>query len=136
MILPVAVDFPAAAPSNDSGVEAATRSLRIVVARRGAFEIERDPNRPAAALADRLGVGERRLRRALRRETALSVADLRRLVRCERAVAGLADRGRRLVDVASATGYADQSHMTREVSSLCGIAPGRLRSALRAGGAG
>jgi AraC-like DNA-binding protein len=36
-----------------------------------------------------------------------------------------------LVDIATAAGFADQSHMTRELRRLLGISPAAYRRALR-----
>jgi methylphosphotriester-DNA--protein-cysteine methyltransferase len=47
------------------------------------------------------------------------------VVRLQRFVRAV-DAGAQLAVAAAATGYADQSHLTRDVRRFCGIAPARL----------
>ena len=95
--------------------------------------VERDPAADAGGIAVCVGVGTRRLRQAMRAETGVSVSTLRRLVRHERATAFLRDAAMPLAEVALSAGYADQSHMAREMVSLAGVPPVRLRAAMTGG---
>lgn len=95
--------------------------------------VERDPTADAEEIADKLGIGTRRLRQAMRAEAGLSLSTLRRLVRHEWATTCLRDGAMSLAEVALAAGYADQSHMTREATALAGLPPARLRAAMVGG---
>ena len=54
-----------------------------------------------------------------------------RLLRFRAAVSGIQSPQAALADTAAASGYADQSHMTREFQSLGGLPPGRARPRAR-----
>jgi AraC-like DNA-binding protein len=87
-----------------------------------------------ARLARRLGVSERTLHRDVRAATGLPPTTLARILRFRAAVAGL--RGGpppALSALALACGYADQSHLTREVRALAGLPPTALVAAGRDG---
>lgn len=94
--------------------------------------LQRDPSRPMTAIAAKLDVGTRRVRQAVRRETSLSTRAIRRLMRHERAVAVIGNPDVTLAQAAQDAGYADQSHMTREMMALGGITPSRLRASILA----
>lgn len=80
----------------------------------------------AAALAGReTGVPDRTLRRRFRAVTALRQAQVTQIERA-RAAFELLRAGVPLADAAGRAGYADQSHMTRELRRLTGRTPGRL----------
>jgi AraC-like DNA-binding protein len=70
--------------------------------------------------ADRLGLGERQLRRRATAAFGYGPKTLQRVLRFQRALA-LARAGRPLADVAYETGYADQAHMAHEVRELAGV---------------
>lgn len=73
-------------------------------------------------LAGRVGLSERHLGACFRAEFGLSPKRVARLRRFEHAVA-LREKGIRLADVATAAGYADQPHLSREWRSLTGHPP-------------
>jgi AraC-like DNA-binding protein len=79
-----------------------------------------------AAMADRLGYGERHLRRRCLDLFGYGPRRLTRVVRLGRAV--VATRaGLSLAEVAQRCGYSDQAHLSREVRDLAGITPAALR---------
>jgi transcriptional regulator GlxA family with amidase domain len=81
-------------------------------------------------LAAKTGVSRYALIRAFKRRFGLSPEDVRRQLRVERARTLLAGSAP-LVDIAAAAGFSDQSHMTRELRRLVGIAPAAYRRALQ-----
>lgn len=105
-----------------------TATARLVSAVWAALQV--DPLRPAAAIAADLGVSARRMRRAMRQETGLTTGEVRRLIRHDKVLADLSDPRKPLAQTALDAGYADQSHMTRDLVELGGITPRRLRTAL------
>lgn len=86
------------------------------------------------ALAERSGASRFQLIRAFKQAYGLTPEDFRRQLRVARARALLGGR-LGLADVASAAGFADQSHMTREFGRLLGCTPGTYRMALKPDGA-
>lgn len=68
--------------------------------------------------------------RAFRRHYGQSIGALRRYLRCGRAVQSLA-QGVAPADVAQLLGYADQSHLTRELRQETGWTPAHLASSIR-----
>ncbi|GII05946.1 helix-turn-helix domain-containing protein [Planobispora takensis] len=95
-----------------------------------------DPAAPAIAEALRagrsvgevawdLGLGERQLHRRCVRAFGYGPKVLQRVVRFQRALR-LAGTGLRLAEVALASGYADQAHMSNEVRRLAGVSLSRL----------
>lgn len=70
------------------------------------------------------------LGRAFRRHYGLTPGAYVRRVRLERAISLIVDTERSLAEIAYATGFADQSHMTRQVGEATGLPPGRLRAAM------
>jgi len=67
------------------------------------------------------------LGRTFRRYYGLTPGAYVRRVRLERAIRLIVDTRRPLAEIAYATGFADQSHMTRQVGDATGLPPGRLR---------
>jgi AraC-like DNA-binding protein len=79
------------------------------------------------ALAGRIGVSERTLRRRCLDAFGYGFKTLDRILRFQRffhLAATSADP--RLADLAAQAGYADQAHLAREVQRLCGATPGEL----------
>lgn len=74
-----------------------------------------------------LGLSTRQLRRMMLAHTGLGPKAYQRVVRLRRFLAD----DRPLAVAAVAAGYADQPHLTREVTRLCGLAPAALRAERR-----
>ena len=85
------------------------------------------------AVAHRMGVSLRQLRRAVRAETAISLKAYARMTRLNHAMA-LADRAVRpaWARLAAESGYCDQSHLVRECRALAGLSPSRTHCERRA----
>jgi AraC-like DNA-binding protein len=85
------------------------------------------------AVADRMRVSLRQLRRAVRREAAFSLKAYARITRLNHAMAA-ADRAARpgWARVAADSGFCDQSHLVRECRALSGLTPGRIHRQRRA----
>jgi AraC-like DNA-binding protein len=81
-------------------------------------------------LSREAGVTPRQLRRDFHHWLGLAPADYRRLVRLQRSLGRIA-HGMPLADAATAHGYADQAHMTRDVVAWTGLAPSQLAGARR-----
>jgi AraC-like DNA-binding protein len=79
------------------------------------------------ALARKIGISERQLRRRFLTAAGYSPKMFQRIVRFQKLLA-LAKRhpAARLGDAAHAAGYADQAHMTREVGEFAGVTPSAL----------
>ncbi len=77
-----------------------------------------------AAAAAELGFSSRHLRRIVVEHGGLAPKTYQRVVRLRQF---LADEGP-LAQAAVNVGYADQAHLTREVTSLCGLPPAALRA--------
>ncbi len=76
-------------------------------------------------IAAALGWNERRLHRHCLEVFGYGAKTLGRILRMTRAL-DAARTGRPLAEVAAATGYADQAHLTREVRALAGLPPAAL----------
>jgi AraC-like DNA-binding protein len=85
---------------------------------------------PVAALAAAMGLSERQLRRRVTKAVGYPPKTLEGILRFRHAIThgrGNPDRRRPpLAEVAVAAGYADQSHLTREVRRLAGLTPRAL----------
>ncbi len=81
---------------------------------------------PVGALCAELGCSRRHLAARFGEELGLGPKAVGRLVRFERAVAGVR-AGRPLADVAADCRYADQAHLTREFATLAGMPPAAYR---------
>lgn len=82
-------------------------------------------------LADRAGCSHRHLIAGFREQVGMTPKAAAQILRYERAVRLLTSGGAAPVEVAVACGYADQSHLTRELTRLAGTTPAALaRSAL------
>jgi len=93
-----------------------------------AFDLLDDPGLRLDAWAATHGLAQATLSRGFARVFGVSPGIFRAEVRTRRAVTALATTDLPLARIASATGFADQAHMTRAVSALTGQPPGRLRS--------
>ena len=83
-----------------------------------------------ADVARRVGWSERHLTARFRAETGLAPKEAARVVRFDRARRALATSPRPgLAELAAATGYADQAHLTREWRALTGLSPLRWLAA-------
>jgi len=80
-----------------------------------------------AAIARQLGTSERTLHRDFMLAVGLAPKVFARVARARRA-ADLLARGTAPIDAAFACGYADQAHLTRELATLHGVTPGRVRN--------
>jgi AraC-like DNA-binding protein len=100
------------------------------VVREAVLALRRDPGTPVAALARRVALGERQLRRRFERAVGYGPATLVRVQRFQRflALAG-AHPGATLARLAADAGYADQAHLVRECRRLSGLAPSALLAA-------
>lgn len=76
-------------------------------------------------MADRLGLGPRRLHRRCQLLFGYGPRHLARVLRMNRALES-ARGGTPMAVVAASHGYADQAHLSREVRSLAGAAPSQL----------
>jgi methylphosphotriester-DNA--protein-cysteine methyltransferase len=89
---------------------------------RRAFHLLRSMSVDGAA--DALGFSSRHLRRLVVEHSGLGPKTYQRVVRLRQF---LADDGP-LARAATNAGYADQAHLTREVTRLCGVPPAALRT--------
>ncbi|RJL24000.1 helix-turn-helix domain-containing protein [Bailinhaonella thermotolerans] len=79
---------------------------------------------PVPAVARHLAVSERHLRTVFADAIGLSPKHFERIERVRQALLLAHDQGPRWADLAAATGYYDQSHMTAEFRTLMGVTPG------------
>jgi AraC-like DNA-binding protein len=88
-----------------------------------------EPGTSLDAVADRAGLSDRQLRRRFEAAIGYGPKTFQRIMRfrqwLDRAQALPHDQ-RRLVDLAAEAGYADQAHLTREVTRLAGHPPTAL----------
>ena len=80
-----------------------------------------------SSLAAEAGVHPVHLARVFRRHHGETTASYARRVRVRRAAGLLAERNAGLADIARASGFADQSHMTRAFRRVAGTTPAMLR---------
>jgi transcriptional regulator GlxA family with amidase domain len=83
---------------------------------------------PIAALAGEIGWSGRYFGRRFWEETGIRPKAAARRLRFDRARRIVQETSVPLVDAALASGYSDQSHMTREFAELAGCAPAALRA--------
>ena len=79
----------------------------------------------STAIAERVGLSTRQLQRRSSAAFGYGAKTLGRVLRMQRALA-LARRGVRTADAAARTGYADQSHLARDVKDMAGVPLGAL----------
>jgi AraC-like DNA-binding protein len=94
-----------------------------------------DPGVPVSAVADRVGLSPRQLRRRFAAEVGLAPGAFRAVARFQRFRRYLAVRpaGATLADAAAACGYADQAHLAHDCRRLAATTPSRLAAAARTG---
>lgn len=124
------------APTRDDDAAAAVARIERVLRRRIASARARSRladeaqrrlavgDRSVAAVADELGVGERRLRQVCLDELGLTPKHIARVARIRRAVARAGTAG--WAAVAAETGFYDQAHLTAEFRALLGVSPRRF----------
>ena len=113
----------------DALVAASPQALRS--RDRALVVVHADPTISVARLADAAEVTPRTLQRLVRARTGLPPKRYTALRRFNAALHDLADGEERFADVAVASGYADQAHMTADIARHTGSSPGRLRAFAR-----
>ena len=93
-----------------------------------ARSLRRDPNIRLDDWAAAHNLAPETLSRGFARVFGISPSAYRLESRAARAYSAIAGSLRPLVEIALATGFADQAHMTRAVRRLTGLPPGRWRS--------
>jgi len=78
-------------------------------------------------LGRRVGIHPAALSRGFRLDEGMTVGEYLSRVRIQNACRLMGDAGLTLADVATACGFADQSHLTRAFKSVTGSAPGAFR---------
>jgi AraC-like DNA-binding protein len=98
-----------------------------------AASLLRDPAARAEDVAGRVGLSERQFRRRSHAAIGYGPKTLQRILRFQRFVQLLDASGRtpELATAAAETGYADQSHLTRETVTLSGLTPAALANTRR-----
>jgi AraC-like DNA-binding protein len=90
--------------------------------------LRRDPDTVVAVWSRTVGLAPATVSRGFRQAFGTSPRQYRAGQRALKAVEGLVTRADSLAALAADLGFVDQAHMTRAVSALTGLAPGRLRS--------
>jgi AraC-like DNA-binding protein len=103
--------------------DAVARAVRRIRESGGQMRIE--------SVARDAGVGLRSLQTRFRRAVGLTPKEFSRLMRLQATLRALDAGDATLTDVALDHGFADQAHATRELRRVTGLAPTRLRAALR-----
>jgi len=101
----------------------------IAVARR----LSDEPRRRLDRLADDAGLSVRQLRRRFQLAVGYGPGFFARVARLQRFAVGAlrhGDQGRSLAELAAAAGYADQSHLAKDVRDIAGRTPRELVTAL------
>jgi AraC-like DNA-binding protein len=88
-------------------------------------------NVPVSALADDVGLSPRQLRRRFVAATGLTPKEFVRIRRVRSAIAELLERGATWSRVAAELGYADHSHLVRDMSEVTGLTPSALSDRIR-----
>jgi len=141
-----AEDLPGVPRGRLPGSLSPEEAMRRVAAIAAAMVTERPPDglvlaatrllsRPGARaelVADRLGIGERQLRRRCQAGVGYGPLMLKRVLRFRRFVSRIDAGGTLdLATIAAEAGYADQAHLTRESNELAGLTPAALARARR-----
>ena len=82
-------------------------------------------------VADEVGLHPGYLARAFREYVGMPLAAYAREIRLERVAAELAHSDERILDIAIAAGFTDQSHLTRLFRRRFGVTPGQYRATVR-----
>jgi AraC-like DNA-binding protein len=93
-----------------------------------AASLRRDPATALDLWAEAAGLAPATVSRGFRQAFGTSPRRYRAEQRALKAAAALVTRADSLAALAADLGFVDQAHMTRAVSVLTGLAPGRLRS--------
>lgn len=93
-----------------------------------ASDLINDPALSLGAWAARHGIHSGSLSRGFRQQFGITAAEFRSIARTRQAMEQIADHP--LSEVAAASGFADQAHMTREVRRFTGLSPTELRTHL------
>lgn len=102
--------------ARDQGRQQASRAAALVAASNGRLTVK--------ALAEAVGVGERRLQQLFHLHVGVSPRTWARLKRMEACLRQLRQRPRPdWARLAAEAGYYDQSHLTNEFRALCGVSP-------------
>jgi len=72
------------------------------------------------------GISLRQLQRKFQEQVGLTPKFYSRIIRLKRVLKLLEDGANDIIDIAYITGFSDQSHMTRELSSFTGFSPGEI----------
>ena len=116
-----ALGSPAGPTATDAALPSAFRPPEwVTLARKAASD-----GATALEAARLLSWSERDLRRKMRAQFGYGYAVLVRVLRAQRAYR-LVRRGHTLADAAARSGYADQSHLTREFRRVAGATPGQV----------
>lgn len=105
----------------DQRMQAASEPSAARIARRGLRLIEEGEDR-VSAVAERLGVTPRHLRRAFKESVGIGPKEFARTVRLQRALE-LSATTTDWSQVATAAGYYDQAHLIGEFQKLVGLTP-------------
>lgn len=94
-----------------------------------------DPDSTVSAVAGRVGLSARQLRRRFAAEVGLAPGAFQAIARFQRFRRYLVRRpaGATLADAAAACGYADQAHLAHDCRRLAAATPSRLAAAARTG---
>jgi methylphosphotriester-DNA--protein-cysteine methyltransferase len=89
-----------------------------------------DSDIPLPSLAADIGLSPQRLRALARQQLGMPLARWRVWTRLRRAAESL-QSGRSLADAATAAGFADQAHLTRQMREMMGLTPAALLPIVR-----
>ena len=126
----------AAAPGIAQAIARRVDSRRSAdLAVRHAAALLEDPRARVRTVAGLLGLSERQLERRFREAVGYGPKTLQRVLRFQRVLVALRleqEEPSGLASIATANGYADQAHLTREARELSGLSPAQLKLALAA----
>lgn len=113
-----------------AGVAATPREPRAVAAARSFLDERIGEQLHLEEIAAAAGLPPFRLFRAFSRETGMTPHEYQRQARVRRAMQ-MIRHGGALSDIAAATGFADQAHLTRTFRRMLGVTPGAYKTATR-----